>query len=293
MRDLPTLICALLCCLFVLIFIFLLLKGNKKYEPYVSALDQKEYGLRNFMPVGFAAMDLIGYQYSSKLDAQVRRKLKELRPPDYTEFYLRVFWASAVTYVLIGLCMASLFGVAMGGSLFVLGAGVGLAAVLAYSCYSDIENKIKERHTQISIDMTDLTNKILILSGAGLTLRAAIIKTAEEAGSDRTLYQELGHSVTMMKNGATDESALDYLILRCNMPEMRRFVSVILQNMHRGGQDVLVALREIGQEQWDNRKATAKRIAEEAGTKMLFPMMIMLFAVIMMVIVPAVMSISF
>ena len=69
---------------------------------------------------------------------------------------------------------------------------------------------------------------------------------------------------------------------------MRRFVSVILLNIHRAGTDVSSALKSIGEELWNSRKAAAIRVAEEASTKMLFPMMLMLFAVIMLVIVPAV-----
>lgn len=68
--------------------------------------------------------------------------------------------------------------------------------------------------------------------------------------------------------------------------------SVLIQNMNRGGTDVLLALREIGKELWNERRATAKRVAEQAGTKLLFPMMLMLLAVILIVAAPAVMSLS-
>ena len=52
------------------------------------------------------------------------------------------------------------------------------------------------------------------------------------------------------------------------------------------------ALKEIGEEQWNNRKNAAKQFAEEASTKMLFPMMLMLLAVILLTIAPAVMSMN-
>ena len=77
------------------------------------------------------------------------------------------------------------------------------------------------------------------------------------------------------------------------MPAVRRLVSVLLQNMQRGGTEVLYALREIGQELWEGRKAAARQIAEETTTKLLFPMMLMLLAVILLVAAPAVMSMNF
>ena len=106
------------------------------------------------------------------------------------------------------------------------------------------------------------------------------------------LYQALAKTTEKMEHGATDEEALDQLTVACNMPQVRRFVSVILQNMHRGGADVLVALQDIGKELWEARKAAARQIAEETSTKLLFPMMLMLIAVILLVAAPAVMGMA-
>lgn len=125
-----------------------------------------------------------------------------------------------------------------------------------------------------------------------MTLRAALIKISHEMANDTPLYQELAGAVRMMENGATDEAALSRLALRCNTPQMRRFTSVVLQNLHRGGSDVLIALQDIGQEQWTERKAAAMRVSQEADTKLLFPMMLMLASVLIMTIAPAVMSIQ-
>jgi tight adherence protein C len=85
---------------------------------------------------------------------------------------------------------------------------------------------------------------------------------------------------------------MDALCIKCNMPAVRRMTSVLVQNMNRGGTDVLLVLKEIGKELWNDRRATAKRMAEQAGTKLLFPMMLMLLAVIVIVAAPAIMSLG-
>ena len=64
----------------------------------------------------------------------------------------------------------------------------------------------------------------------------------------------------------------------------------MLQNIRRGGADVFLALREIGNELWNARKVATKQMAAEAETKMMFPMMLMFVAVILMVAMPAVMA---
>ena len=138
--------------------------------------------------------------------------------------------------------------------------------------------------------MPDFTNKLLILSGAGLGLKAAIVKVSKEIDKSTPFYSALRHAVYLMENGSTDEEAMDYLAMKCNLPAVRRLCSLMLQNIRRGGADVFFALREIGNELWNARKAATKQMAAEAETKMMFPMMLMFVAVILMVAMPAVMA---
>lgn len=265
-------------------------KGKKQYDAYIQALDKKEYSLKDFMPAGFALMGMTKYDYSNNIDRTLRRQLAELYPQEFVEFYVRVIWAQAATSGILGLLLSALFFGAGEGSVLYLVFGLALTAVLVWASFGDVKKKVEQRHAQVAIDLPDLTNQIIILSGAGLTLRASLLKIAAEMPAETPLYQMLAKAAEKMEHGASDEEALDLLTTQCNMPEMRRFVSVILQNMHRGGSDVLSALREIGKELWSARKAAAQRVAEETSTKLLFPMMLMLIAVILLVAAPAVMG---
>lgn len=266
--------------------------GKKTYSSYIAPLDKKAFPLKDFLPAGFKLMELTKYSYGTLFDRKLRKNIKEIYDPNFTEFYLRVIWALAASYVLLGFLIGAMLTASMGGDPLGAAVGIGIGGLLAYVNFTDVQNKSAKKHLEISMDLPDLTNKIIILSGAGLTLRATLIKIVRELKSERLLYQELEHSISMLEAGSTAEDAFQYLNIRCNMPDMRRFVSVLLQNMHRGGGDVIQALSDIGREQWENRKASAKRVAEEAGTKILFPMMLMLFAVILLTIAPAVMSMN-
>lgn len=272
-------------------FIFLYLTGKKKYGQYCEILDKKEYPLRAFIPLGFAFMEMLRYKYTTVLDRKLRKQLAELQEKEYVEFYLRVTWATASSYFFIALLLSGILAVA-GLELSVVLAAVFFGVAIGYAILYQVEKKVAERHVFISMDLPDFTNKILVLSGAGLSVRAAIIKVCKDLPKDTPFYRELKKSVYFMENGETPESAMDLLCMKCNMPEVRRMTSVLLQNMQRGGTDVLFALREIGNELWNERRAMAKRMAEKAGTKLLFPMMLMLLAVILIVAAPAVMSLS-
>lgn len=275
----------------LLLLVVLYLRGNKKYSQLCAVLDKKEYPLKSMMTMGFAFMELLHYPYTSVVDRKLRKQLNELKERDYVEFYLRTTWASAATYFLILLFFSGILALAETELVIVVIVAV-FGVLLGYVAIYGIEKKVEERHLSIAFDLPDFTNKILILSGAGLSVRAAVVKIAKELPKETQFYRELKHCVFLMENGETVESAMDMLCLKCNTPAVRRMVSVLLQNMNRGGTDVLVALKEIGNELWNERRTTAKRVAEQAGTKLLFPMMLMLLAVILIVAAPAVMSLG-
>ena len=168
--------------------------------------------------------------------------------------------------------------------------GIGLGGVLFYYSFKGLDERIEKRHLKISLDMPDFTNKIIILSGAGLTIRDSLVKISNEMSSNTPLYEALAESVSAIDTGANDTQAFMRLTDKCNTPAMRRFCSVILQNLKFGGGEVIRALSEISAEQWNERKNASEKLAMEAETKMLYPMMLMLFSVIIVTIVPAVLG---
>lgn len=272
----------------MLVFLVFYYGGKRKYQQYVEALDKKDFSLKDFMPFGFYAMEKINYQYGNNIDRMLRRQLAELYDQEYVEFYVRAIWAQAVTNGAIGLIFGFLLFAAMDGDFTLLGIGFALMILLSWASFQEVKKKVDQRHLQIAMDLPDLTNQIIILSGAGMTLKGALIKISTEMKIDTPLYQALAKAVEKMSRGMPDEVAIDTITTLCNTPEVRRFTSVILQNMQRGGTEVLIALQDIGRELWEMRKATARRMAEETSTKLLFPMMLMLLAVILLVAAPAV-----
>lgn len=272
-----------------LIFLLLYLPNKKKYEAYVTALDKEEFPFKEFMCVGFAFMEKIRYQYNNKIDRDFRRKIPELHAQEYTEFYLRAYWAAAATYLWLGLFIASLLYLAS-NDIMILVFGLAVVVLLIASVPQDINKKIQEKHLKIALDLPDYISKIIILTGAGLTLRAAMKKVSDDMSLETPLYTLLGGAMKSIDNGMNETIALETMLVQCNMPELRRLVAVIEQNLQRGGSDVTIAMRTIGDEMWTNRKSKAQQITAEAETKMLFPMMMMMIAVMLVCIVPALLS---
>lgn len=284
--NIPSLIYLLI----TFIVFYVLYSKGKKYKDLYEPLDKNEFALKDMFGIGFFVMfDLYKYQYGKPFDRKLRIKLRELYPIEFEDYYLRVYWAQAVTFLVIGFAFSGLLLNALGPVGIVL--GIGLGSILFYFSFKGLDERVEKRHLKISLDMPDFTNKIIILSGAGLTVRKALEKISKEMSIKTPLYEALAECIKSMEElNETDTKAFMKLTEKCNTPAMRRFSSVILQNLTFGGGEVIRALKDIADEQWNERKNASEKLAMEAETKLLYPMMLMLFSVIIVTVTPAIMS---
>ena len=79
---------------------------------------------------------------------------------------------------------------------------------------------------------------------------------------------------------------------RCGLQEYIRLGALLSQNLRKGTKGLSQLLRMESTQAFEERKALAKRTGEEAGTKLLMPMFLMLGEVLIIVIVPAFLSIQ-
>ena len=72
----------------------------------------------------------------------------------------------------------------------------------------------------------------------------------------------------------------------------RRLMRILVANLEKGSADVCAYLEEEGRAAYEERILLAKRKGEEASTKMLIPLTIMLMLVMAIVLIPAMISFS-
>ena len=66
-----------------------------------------------------------------------------------------------------------------------------------------------------------------------------------------------------------------------------KFSTLLSQNIRKGSNDLLYVLRQEADNAFVERKNVAKKLGEEAGTKLLLPMMMMLCIVMVIIMIPA------
>ena len=77
---------------------------------------------------------------------------------------------------------------------------------------------------------------------------------------------------------------------RCGEPGYIKLGSILSQNLKKGAKGLQELLEQEAETGFEDRKHAARKLGEEAGTKLLFPMMLMLAIVLVVLTVPAVMS---
>ena len=155
----------------------------------------------------------------------------------------------------------------------------------------------KERQDQMRLDYAEFVNKLLILLGSGMSLKQSLNRISaryldKRQTKKRFLYEELLVTNYEIQDGESERRAYQKFGERTGLSCYHRLVRILIQNLQTGnrglcellGQEATVALEE--------RKALAKKLGEEAGTKMLLPLIMMLGIVIAIIMVPAMQSFS-
>ena len=153
----------------------------------------------------------------------------------------------------------------------------------------------KQREALLMLDYSELVSKLMVYIGAGLTVRNALETISQHFDAliargikeDRPLYQELRTMVIQFRRNMPESDIYLSFGRRVNLKPYTKLVSLIEQNRMNGARNLRAMLElEMG-DAFEQRKTTARRLGEEAGTKLLLPLFIMLGIVMIIVIVPA------
>lgn len=182
------------------------------------------------------------------------------------------------------------------GFLFLLATPV-VCVLLLLSKDKDLHQRVEEREEQMRMDYPELVSKLALLLGAGMTVQNAWQRIASDyarkklpESERRYAYEEMLLTVNELKNGVYQSEALEGFGRRCRLPCYNKLATLLTQNLRSGSMNLAALLQEEAVEAFEERKHMARRQGEKAGTKLLFPMMLLLSIVMVMIIVPSFVS---
>ena len=161
------------------------------------------------------------------------------------------------------------------------------------------EEQIKKKQQQMIVDYPEILSQISLLLNAGMTVRAAWQKIVEDYGTqkkrtgrERAAYEEMVLAWKEIQSGIPESESYERFSRRCGLPEYRKLGIVLAQNIKKGVRGTAELLNVEMTDVMEDRKSRAKQAGEEAGTKLLLPMLMMLTVVMLIVVVPAFWSVQ-
>ena len=211
-----------------------------------------------------------------------------------------------------------------GGSIAVL--AVLISLLLVWKDANQKQEEKKKKEAQMRAEYPLLLNKLILYMRAGMSSRMAIkcmvlayeeqkncaqkeavlkdclpeegvlkkklqswlrSKKQEHVMCRRYAYEELSYMYYEMEQGILELEAYERFAQRCELMEYRTLANLLTQNVKKGSSQFFETLEMECKQAFENRKKRALLMGEEAGTKLLVPMVLMLLVVLVLILVPS------
>lgn len=247
-----------------------------------------------FMPIAVFAADRL---FEGRFEAYKRKlavKLTKLYGGNDIKFRLKHHLVQKIMHLTAAIPAVTFLGVLMSKpdiSYFIFAAA--LLLTVFYAGDRELDKKIKKRNFYIQYDFPDFLNKLVLLINAGMTVPRAWEKIVRDRQSLTPLYEELSITYLEIRNGKPEMAAYEDFARRCRVKEITKFVTLIIQNLRKGSGELVPLLKLQSNECWELRKNMARRLGEEASTKLVLPLMIMFVGILVIVMLPAVLQLKY
>lgn len=155
------------------------------------------------------------------------------------------------------------------------------------------------RKIQLLSDYPEFVSKFSLLILSGLSISNALIRISndytEGCKKNKTkkfLYEELVITCSKIKNGMYEPFAYEQFGRRCALPCYIKFSSLLISGLKRGDKDFNRHLSEEVTTSLLEHKADILQQSNKASTKLIGPMLLIFAVILILVMVPAFMSMN-
>lgn len=168
------------------------------------------------------------------------------------------------------------------------------AAVIYQMKDYELHKQVLLKQEEMLACYPEIVNRLVLYIGAGMTVRNAWRKIALEQKKEKKqgkrkgyVYQEMKFACYEMDSGTSEGEAYEHFARRCGLQQYVKLATLLVQNMQKGNSTMLVQLKEEAETAFTERMNQARKKGEEAGTKLLMPMMLLLGMVMLFIMIPA------
>lgn len=168
-----------------------------------------------------------------------------------------------------------------------------LGAILAYALpAAQTVKRSKHINRSYDMDLPDLMIHVSMFTEAGLGIWDAIERSAKIGDPERPLYQDICGAYERVRKGAAKDimSAFEELSVCRRSVSLSNFCATVIQNVRKGSAELSSLFAAQAQIYRNERRRTAGKIADEAVTLLMIPSTIVLVALILLLLAPAVLE---
>ena len=155
------------------------------------------------------------------------------------------------------------------------------------------ESRQQKRGEALMLDYPEVIMRFTLLVQSGMTVRNVFARLAadhQEPDGRHPVYEELRTTCYEIEAGVSEMEAYHRFGERCGVVKYKTFSTLLVQNLQKGSRQLLDMLEKEAGEAWEERKRRARIQGEEAATRLLFPMILMMVCVMAIIMVPAMFS---
>lgn len=163
----------------------------------------------------------------------------------------------------------------------------------------DIRKAAEQKKKELMWEYPSMVEQMVLLLGSGMTVFAAwekMLQTSRKAlekqsvhgeGIPKRYLEEMWITGREIREGMGEIRAYERFGERIGLMPYRRFSAILAQSLSKGRRDLQRMLKDEAAEAFEMRKNNARRQGEEAGTKLLFPMMLLFALILVILLMPA------
>jgi tight adherence protein C len=234
--------------------------------------------------------------------AAAARQMRRITPAGYLDALERKLALSGmidrwtIEQVLAAKLLGGLTGLLVGGALFLASPSAMrfvlfllFTGIFTFAPDALLSSRADDRQQTIERDLADSLDQITVCVEAGLSFESALARVAEKDGP---LSNEFGRLLQDVQIGIPRSRALENLLERTDVPDLRAFVHAF-SHAERYGIPIAQVLRVQAAELRDKRRARAEERALKIPVKLVFPVVLCILPALFVVLAgPAAVRIS-
>lgn len=274
--------------LIILAYLLLLIKYRRRYDEIYSSIVGINKAELTFVLPFFIFLSNVSFDTSLLTNTDIRKTIQYFEGSKYFRFH-ELYYISKKLSIILFLSVVLMYLVYFSASILLSYIIPILALFLNFYIDKSMANKYIKVKDSIKKDLPILLTRLSLMIEAGINFRTSL-NTIISQGKGQ-LISELKNINQLIENGHDEADAYRRLTFFSEDMLLKKFVSIIIQNLEKGGDNFSKSIMDLKEEAWKYRRSKAIEMSKRASQKLLIPNLFIFISILLMVMVPMLLNV--